>query len=111
MQDGFIAAALNSPFQSYADAANVKTKIGYVWDVRPLLDSYVRSLKSTDYFPDDGSYMKSSQVRTICYLVDLGTLRQFWEEPGTISMTSKEKEMQSLMARLCLRQLEITTLL
>lgn len=77
MQDGFIAAALNSPFQSYADAANVKTKIGYVWDVRPLLDSYVRSLKSTDYFPDDGSYMKSSQVRTICYLVDLGTLRQF----------------------------------
>ena len=48
MQDGFIAAALNSSFRSYADASNVKTKIG------------------------DGSYMKSTQVRTICYLFDLG---------------------------------------
>lgn len=72
MQDGFIAAALNSSFRSYADASNVKTKIGNARDVRSLLDSYVRDLKFTDYFPDDGSYMKSTQVRTICYLFDLG---------------------------------------
>lgn len=72
MQDGFIAAALNSSFRSYADAANVKTKIGNVKGVRSLLDSYVRDLKFTNYFPDDGSYMKSTQVRTICCLFDLG---------------------------------------
>lgn len=72
MQDGFIAAALNSSFRSYADAANVKTKIGNVKGVRSSLDSYVRDLKFTDYFPDDGSYMKSTQVRTICNLFDLG---------------------------------------
>lgn len=72
MQDGFIAAALNSSFQSYGDAANVKTKIDNAKGVRSLLDSYVRDLKFTDYFPDDGSYMKSTQVRTICYLFGLG---------------------------------------
>lgn len=72
MQDGFIAAALNSSFRSYADASNVKTKIGNARDVRSLLDSCVRDLKFTDYFPDDGSYMKSTQVRTICCLFDLG---------------------------------------
>lgn len=33
---------------------------------------------------------------------------QFWEEPGVISMTSKIKETQSLMARSYPRQLEKT---
>ena len=72
MQDGFIADALNSSFRSYADAANVKTKIDNVKGVCSLLNSYVRDLEFTDYFPDDGSYMKSTQVRTICRLFDLG---------------------------------------
>ena len=110
MQDGFIAAALNSSFRSYADASNVKTKIGNARDVRSLLDSYVRDLKFTDYFPDDGSYMKSTQVRTICYLI-WGTPRQFWEELGVISMTSNTKEMKSPMAQSCLRKLAKTILL
>lgn len=111
MQDGFIAAALNSSFRSYADVANVKTKIGNVKGVRSLLDSYVRDLKFTDYFPDDGSYMKSTQVRLSAIYLIWVTPLQFWEEPGAISMTFKIKETQSLTARSCPRQLEKTILL
>lgn len=42
----------------------------------------------TDIFPDDGSYMKQSQVRTFCTLFDLGPpgplLREVWSRLDTI---------------------------